>query len=465
MSYRYERYDTQNRRRGGYGASGQRTTFGYWVPLVLTVTAATAGLAAWIWSERREDDDDYPDRRRDYGPPPGDAPPGGFPQAGPPGYGGVGPGETSVARTTETTNIRTQQVEEDTMLGRMSGALKRTPSPQQIFDGASRTVVAGVAAAGAMVGTALSSIKEEDKRDYEDHSRWSEEAEGRATGIEMRSESGTRGAATGIGATMDAAGRPSPANRKRKSVAIVVSSIAIDDGFGNDHDTFDQEHAVLFPSQKSRYTSNSWQSILAHLPAHLDSDTARVFVLIYAPELKQHPLSGSPPSRPTASMTSSFSNIGHDDAHTPSEEGGPLASLDPRPMEDSSSPLFKTLYRQAQALVEKETMIIPFTTPTGHVHLLRHLGPETVYIQESLCGNDGDVVSHISGWVRQVVVVVGDEGGHGGLIDSEDEVGLAAEKGEKWWQRPDRVGPGKGVEVVDGLRAGEDWRRRITGHD
>jgi len=164
-------------------------------------------------------------------------------------------------------------------------------------------------------------------------------------------------------------------------------------------------------------------------------------------------------------MTSSFSNIGHDDAHTPSEEGGPLASLDPRPMEDSSSPLFKTLYRQAQALVEKETMIIPFTTPTGHVHLLRHLGPETVYIQESLCGNDGDVVSHISGWVRQVVVVVGDEGGHGGLIDSEDEVGLAAEKGEKWWQRPDRVGLGKGVEVVDGLRAGEDWRRRITGHD
>ena len=163
-------------------------------------------------------------------------------------------------------------------------------------------------------------------------------------------------------------------------------------------------------------------------------------------------------------MTSSFSNIAHEDAHTPGEDGGPLASVEPRPVEDSS-PLFKTLYSQAQNIVEKETMIVPFTTQSGHVHLLRHLAPETVYIQESLCGTDGDVVSHISGWVRQVVVVVGDEGGHGGLVDSEDEVALEAERGEKWWQKESRVGLGKGVEVVDGLRAGEDWRRRVTGHD
>jgi hypothetical protein len=451
MSYRYERYETQSRRRGGYGASGQRTTFGYWVPLVLTVTAATVGLAAWIWSERRDDDDDYPDGRRDYRPPPV--------------YGDVGPGETSFGRSVQPTDLLTQQVEDESMIARMSGALRRTPSPQQIFDGASRKVAAGVAAAGAMVGGALSSIREEEKGDYEDHTRWSEEAETRGTGIELRSDSGVRGAPTGIGPAAGLSGRSTGSIRQRKSVAIVVSSVADHDAFGNGHGTYGQEHAVS-PSLLLRlYNTDIEKSILAHLPAHHDSDTTRVFVLIYAPDLKQHPLSSSPPSRPTVSMTSSFSNIGHDEAHTPGEEGGPLASLDPRPVEDSSSPLFKTLYRQAQALVEKETMIIPFTTPTGHVHLLRHLGPETVYIQESLCGNDGDAVSHISGWVRQVVVVVGDEGGHGALIDSEDEVGLAAEKGEKWWQKPDRVGLGKRVDVVDGLRAGEDWRRRITGHE
>lgn len=30
---------------------------GYWVPLALTVGIATIGIAAWIWSERSDDDD------------------------------------------------------------------------------------------------------------------------------------------------------------------------------------------------------------------------------------------------------------------------------------------------------------------------------------------------------------------------------------------------------------------------
>ena len=206
--------------------------------------------------------------------------------------------------------------------------------------------------------------------------------------------------------------------------------------------------------------------MLSLLPEHVDPDTTRLFVLIYAPDLKQHPLASVSQSRPTGSMTSSFSNIGHEEVHTPGEfpSGGPLASLEPNPV-DESSPLFKNLYNQALAVVEKDTMIMPFTTQTGHVHLLRHLGPEIVYIQESLCGNEGDAVTHISGWVRQVVVVVGDEGGHGGLIDSEDEVGLAEQRGEKWWQQEGRTGLGRGVDVVDSLKAGEDWRRRVTGHD
>lgn len=111
-------------------------------------------------------------------------------------------------------------------------------------------------------------------------------------------------------------------------------------------------------------------------------------------------------------------------------------------------------------------MIMPFTTPTGHVHLLRHLSPEIVYVQEILSGSGGDAITHISNWVGQIVLVVGDEGGHGGLVDSEDERGHSGEAtSEKWWQNDPRIGLGKGVEVVEGMMIGEDYKRRCGGHD
>lgn len=181
-------------------------------------------------------------------------------------------------------------------------------------------------------------------------------------------------------------------------------------------------------------------------------------------------------------MTSSFSNIAHDDARTPLEEPDrTLGSASQEPSsalfagaghvtgsgdDHGSSSAFAVVYEHAQALVENNTMILPFATPTGHVHILRHLGPEIVYMQESLTGVNGDAVTHISGWVGQVIVVVGAEGGHGGLVDSDDEAAQDTEtKTEQWWQKGDRVGLGKGVDVVDGLRIGEDWRRRVQGHD
>lgn len=129
-----------------------------------------------------------------------------------------------------------------------------------------------------------------------------------------------------------------------------------------------------------------------------------------------------------------------------------------------TSSAFQAVYSHAQSLVENDTLILPFTTLSGHVHILRHLAPEVVYIQDSLTGN-GDIVTHVSGWVGRVIVVVGAEGGHGGLIDSDDEVTQEADDAEKWWQKGDRVGLGKGIDVVDGLRIGEDWRRRVQGHD
>ena len=185
-------------------------------------------------------------------------------------------------------------------------------------------------------------------------------------------------------------------------------------------------------------------------------------------------------------MTSSYSNISHGDAHTsgqfpsssdPHDGGGNggdeiLANVDPTPLIDDRSSLYKTLHAQALALVERDTLVIPFTTPSGHVHILRSLAPETVYIQESLCGEDGDIVANLSGWVKQTVVVIGDEGGHGGLVDTDDEVGdggddaaAAKRAGEIWWQKEERTGLGKRVQIVESLKVGDDWRRRVTGLD
>lgn len=176
---------------------------------------------------------------------------------------------------------------------------------------------------------------------------------------------------------------------------------------------------------------------------------------------------GGASSHPTTSITSSYSNIAPEEAQASGElPSGEMATVEPRSIDDpdGTSAFFKTLYTQAQSLVEKESMIMPFSTATGYVHLVRHLSPDVVYVQESLTGDEGDPVHHIAGWVRQVVVVVGDEGGRGGLIDSDDESALA-EKGEKWWQKEGTTGIGKRIDVVDVLRTGDDWRRRVSGHD
>ena len=226
MSYSYERYETQRRQR--YGASGRRTTFGYWVPLALTVTVATIGLAAWIWKER-SDDEDYDRDRKDARPPPG--------------YGDTGPENAAFAPGAQPPP-QPPQGDDPGMMAQMSRALRRTPSPQQLFDEASRRVVAGVAAAGAAVGGALHSIREEEKGDYEDHSRWSEEAVARA-GIGAAPAAagpGARGSsAAGPGSQIHPSQRPSD---KRKTVAIVVSADTEGHGLGAGDATYLQEHAV-----------------------------------------------------------------------------------------------------------------------------------------------------------------------------------------------------------------------------
>ena len=231
MSYAYDRYE---RRQTG-GVSSRRSALGYWLPLALTVTAATVSIAAWIWSERKDDEsDDY--YNNEDGRPPGS----------PPEFSGSGPDQTPYTRRDGGQNL-----EDEGMVSRMSGALRRTPSPQQLFDGASRRVAAGVAAAGAAVGGALSSIREEDKRDFEDHSRWSEEAEFRAGGVQAGLEGGnslkrpgseprTAEASLSTRQTTQSGARTTG---KRKTVAMVVSA---DTDYHSDSEdvSYLQEHAV-----------------------------------------------------------------------------------------------------------------------------------------------------------------------------------------------------------------------------
>ena len=206
MSFPYQ--DARRRRIGagtGFSPSGNRTLLGYWVPLALTVGIATASVAAWVWSERSDDDEDqerepeHDEYRRDDDDETHDI----FPARGldgdePPPY----------------------MADDAGMMARMHNTLRRTPSPQQIFDGASKRVAAGVAAAGAFVG-GLTSIQEENRRDFEDHSRWSEE-------VESREQADAPTTMSGALPTRGVANAPPAFDKKKKTVAIVVSSVSSD---------------------------------------------------------------------------------------------------------------------------------------------------------------------------------------------------------------------------------------------
>ena len=251
MSYSYDRYERSARR--SQPASSRRGAFSYWIPLAVTVTVATFGIAAWIWSERQDDEDDEPPPGDQVGPEFGRHPDGSI-RTGPPSYAGADlrPGETGYGTT------QAQPYETQSYMARMSGALRRTPSPQQFMEGASRSVVAGVAAAGAVVGSALSSIREEDKNAYKDHKTWSEEAESRLPGvspgppggIELRSAS-ELGMPTVPRAPFASPSEPGTTRRtavgsgRRKTVAIVVSADTSLDDIDEDEGSF-HEHAVSF---------------------------------------------------------------------------------------------------------------------------------------------------------------------------------------------------------------------------
>ena len=209
-----------------------RGAIGPWMPLIMTVAVATVGFAAWVWSERDDDEDenDYRRRRRDNGanyPPPAPSYHTDLP-AGEQGYG---------------TTSRNAPVEESSSF--VARTLKRTPSPQQFLEGASRTVSAGITAAGAVVGNALSSIREEDKNAYTDHKTWSEEAEARKASSQQVSS-----------VTAKSVGKAATNSSKKIKVAVVVSADADLDGVDDGLD-YSQTHAVWTLTKKTLQTQTN----------------------------------------------------------------------------------------------------------------------------------------------------------------------------------------------------------------
>jgi hypothetical protein len=453
-SFNYDRYDRRQ------SSSRNRSALGFYVPLILTVTVATAGLAAWVWSAREDgheysSDDDLSygedsahERRHGKAPMGRDLAPGG---AGGEAYGN-----------------------DSTLLGRAQGVIRRTPSPQQFFDTVSKKTAAGWAAAGAAAGAALASIREEDKDEaFGDHSRWSEEA-----AMRRNVEAQSRDSAAAVDAQTRSfaesmrkiEGKDWP---KRKTVVLVVSAESLADRDFDDDNSYRDETAVslLMLLSSIMPITNTKQTILSHLP-DTDFSRTKLFVLIYSPTLRSRPQSRANSRTGSSSLGDSYSAISTP-ARTPGEE---LHSLDPvvytpaPSARGSDTSLWNTLHSQALRLVEDPAMVMPFSTPTGFVHMLRHIGPELVYVVDALSGVNGQNIEDIRKWVGQTIVVVGGDGtGLGGLVDTDDEGPMRKDKESehtvRWWQVTNMVGLGKGVEVVDASRLTDDYERRVGGRE
>lgn len=216
----------------------RRGVWSHWVPLVVTVTIASAGLVAWALSQRKDEDHaavqeheqhlDY--ENADYGDNPayGASNRGTGPRPGQDSQSRPGHGHGAPPRHDDDAYGAHADPSGSNWGARVSGALRRTPSPQQFLDSTGKTITAGVAAAGAVMGKALASIREDDR--YPDDSRvWSEEADAKKD----------RG--------------PVAAGRRRKTVVVVVSA---DSPLGRFEDDDIHEHAVSFIASSPLFRNN-----------------------------------------------------------------------------------------------------------------------------------------------------------------------------------------------------------------
>lgn len=250
MSFNYDRYDRRQ------NSSSRRSTLGYWVPLTFTVVVATAGLAAWVWSAREDHHDESSDDDLSYG----------EDSRGEKGYGNqpVGPpGSRDVM-----SQGAVQREEDKDLLSRAQTIIRRTPSPQQLFDTVSKKTAAGWAAAGAAAGAALASIREEDRDDYGDHNRWSEEA---AIRRNVEAQSSQSAAAVDTQTKSFVASTKKQSTDRKKTVALVVSAESLMDNPHDDDSSYRSENAVWLPftdSETSTDTTNTCSDDSLSPPRH-----------------------------------------------------------------------------------------------------------------------------------------------------------------------------------------------------
>ena len=230
-SFNYDRYD-----RRQSSSRNNRSALGFYVPLILTVTVATAGLAAWVWSSREDSRDYNSDDDLSYGEDSAQE---------------RRQGRSTVGRDVSGFSAAEAGGEgwgDGTLLGRAHGVIRRTPSPQQLFDTVSKKTAAGWAAAGEAAGAALASIREEDRDEaFGDHSRWSEEATLRRNVEAQSRDSGvavdthTRSFAETV---RKAEGRGDKEWGKRKTVVLVVSAESLSDIDHDNEGSYREENAV-----------------------------------------------------------------------------------------------------------------------------------------------------------------------------------------------------------------------------
>jgi len=257
----------------------------------------------------------------------------------------------------------------------MTSVISRAPSPQQLISETSKRMAAGVAA--VWPGKSL---------DFRDHERWQEEEQIRAAEAllseqhignqdlhaEVLTQASADETAAGMGivGVVDQQQRKAQTRRivqargknggKRRTIAVVVSSVIAENQDG---------------LQAPGY------SIFEQLGHHqtIDAATTDLLILIYAPSVKSY---------------SSFLTM---QAQAESENANVLQPL----------PFHSILVDKAASLVPHPAHILPFTTPTGYIHVLRHLAPDIVYVQENMMnGEHQSLVAQLKGWVGQTVLVV-----------------------------------------------------------
>ena len=115
-------------------------------------------------------------------------------------------------------------------------------------------------------------------------------------------------------------------------------------------------------------------ALLENLPSPLPLARANIFIIVYSPDIKTHPLSDTEGGRPRAREN----------------EG--------------------RVYAQARKLYPPNApreLVMPFTEPGSLLPMLKQLKPEDLYIEGALVGEDAMVVKNIiaGGWVSGGVVV------------------------------------------------------------